>query len=243
MKALCLTVIAILAAMTPVLGADEETAAHELAAAARSWDVEAATLVLSGLRRTPERESDRRLAVRVEAGLLVAELLRVEYEQTPAEQRVERRLLGQRIDAAAEEALALVDRLAESSERERMRADLLATLIRSDFRAKQHEAELKAAVARALELDPDNPRALVTAAKPWLFADAEHGGDPRQAIVLLDRALALDPELEPALLLRALAHDVVGDHDAAIQGWRRALERNPQCRPARWQLEHAGAQG
>jgi tetratricopeptide (TPR) repeat protein len=226
----------------PAGGAELESARQELVAAARAYDAEAATAVLAGLRRPLEEETADGLALRVEAGLVVAEVLRVTYEQTPQGERAGRRLLGQRIDAAAEEALTLVDRLPETSERERMRADLLATLIRSDYRAQKHDDAFQAAVARARELDPDNPRALVTAAKPLLFADAAHGGDPAAALRLLDRALELAPGLESAVLLRALALDTVGDQQAALAAWRRALERNPLCRPARWRLERARAE-
>jgi tetratricopeptide (TPR) repeat protein len=167
----------------------------------------------------------------------VAELLRVELEQLPETGRASRRELGQRIDAAAEEALAILDRMPESAETQRIRADLLATMIRSDFRAKRYEAALKAAVARALELDPDSPRALVAAAKPLVFAPPGKGRDLAQALRLLDRALVLAPGLEPAQLLRAEALDRAGRRDEALTAWRAALAANPACRPARHRLE------
>jgi len=204
--------------------------------AAKAYDAEKVALVLSRLRAAGD--STAAIRSRIEAGLTLAELLRITYEQTPAEQREQRRLLGQRIDVAAEEALALLDRLTESSERERLRADLLATLIRSSFRAKKHEGALKAAVAKALALDPDNPKALVTAAKPLLFAESSHGGDPEQALRLLDRALELDPDLEPARLLHAHALEILGDEAAARREWEQALVANPACQPARWRLGH-----
>jgi len=95
-------------------------------------------------------------ALQIRAGLLAAELLRVRFEQAAAGPAGERERLGQQIDAFAEEALALLVAQPESSERHRLEADLLATMIRSDFRAKKYEARFNAAVAHARELDPAN---------------------------------------------------------------------------------------
>ena len=137
--------------------------------AARHYDLEATLAVLSQARA--EGASDPKLQpLLVEAGLQAAELLRLEHEQTPKRERGRRRRLGQQIDAIAKEAIERLETLAESSQRARQMADLLATLIRSDFRAKRHQDALRQAVARALELDERNARAWVSAAKPYLFA-------------------------------------------------------------------------
>jgi len=197
------------------------------------WDAAAATEVLNTARELDGSEARR---LRVEAGLALASILRVEYEQTPEDEREARRVLGSRIDVAAEEALALLDGLPESSERERIRADLLATMIRSDFRAQKYRDRLNAAIDRALELDPDNPRALVSAAKPLVFAPEGQGRDLEAAVDRLDRALAVEPDLEAALLLRAEARRRLGDVEEARADWRRALEVNPDSQPARWAL-------
>ncbi len=205
---------------------------HRLEAALRSYDAGAAVEVLSSLRGEPGSPP----LLRVRAGLAVAELLRLEFESTAVGDRELRRILGARIDAAAEEALQALDELPESSERERLRADLLATLIRSDYRAKRHQPALEAAIARALELDPANPRALATAAKPLIFAPPEKGRDLVEAVATLDRALALDPGLESALLLKALALEMQGKADESQAVLRLALAANPDCRPARDRL-------
>lgn len=218
-------VVALAAFLAPVWADDLE---RRLDQAVRSYDAEAAQEVVSAL-----RAADRRTELRVRAGLALAELLRLEYEWTPEANREARRVLGGRIDAAAEEALGLLGSLSESSERERMRADLLATMIRSDYRAKRFEDELRAAVDRALALDPDNPRALVAAAKPLLFAPPERGRDLAQGVAVLDRALALEPELEPALLLKAHALELLGRDAEARALYREVLAANPASAPAR----------
>jgi tetratricopeptide (TPR) repeat protein len=215
--------------------------ASDLTEARRSWDADAVIAVQSRVRSELRGSTDdEAVRLRVRSGLAVAEILRVEYERVSTDRGDVRRVLGDRIDAAAEEALSLLDELPESSDRERMRADLLATMIRSDYRAKRFEPELRAAVDRALELDPDNPLAHVAAAKPLLFAPEDRGRDVDAALEHLDRALALDPQSESARLLRAAAREMAGDVDGSRDDARAALAANPSCAPARRMLEHLG---
>lgn len=229
--------LAAAAALALAVGGGEEAAtlAGELERAVAGYDAQAAEVVLGRARgAAAARESDAELRLlRVRAGLAVAELLRIDFEGTPEAERTARTTLGQRIDAVAGEALGLLPELPESSERFRIEADLVATMIRSDFRAKKLRGRLDEATGRALALDPGNARAWVTAAKPFVFAAPEHGGDPQEALRRLDRALALEPGLEPALLLRALVHDRLGDRARAAADWRAALAANPRCEPAR----------
>ena len=207
--------------------------------AVRSYDTSAATVVLSEARVALSSSSSPQLAeLHARAALAVAELLRIEFEELAATETEQRRLLGLRIDAAAEDGLQVLDGLPETSELQRTRSDLIATMIRSDFRAKKHEQEFRTAVERALELDQSNARAWVSSAKPYLFAEPEQGGDVAEALRRLDRALELDPGLESARLLRAVAHEKAGDPAAAERDWQAALRANPQCRPA---LERVGA--
>jgi tetratricopeptide (TPR) repeat protein len=201
--------------------------------AVRRYDVAAATTVMSEARvARSSSDSPQFAALHVRAALAVAELLRIELEGLAPGAAEQRRLLGLRIDAAAEDGLTVLDGLPDSSEAQRTRADLIATMIRSDFRAKKYELSFRVAVDRALELDPGNAQAWVSSAKPYLFAEPEHGGDVAEALRRLDRALELDPQLESARLLRAVAHDKAGDPAAADRDWQAALRANPQCRPA-----------
>jgi tetratricopeptide (TPR) repeat protein len=213
------------------LASSETPLEIDLERAARAYDSGAAVRLLSRVRQ--QRAANPSLAgLQVRAGLLAAELLRIELEAAASPDRARRRLSGQRIDAFAREALELLPELPEDSERARIEADLLGTMIRSDFRARRHEGALEAAIARALELDGQNPRAWVSAAKPYLFAKPEHGGDLNEAIRLLTKALGLQPGLESARLLRAHAFDRLGDEASARRDWRQALALNPECTPA-----------
>ena len=215
-------------------GEDRAAVERAVARAERTWDAAGAVEALSRARTLHRAAPSPATALlQMRAGLLAAELLRVEFEQAKGAASPDRETLGQRIDASAEEALALLPSLPASSERWRIEADLIATMIRSDFRAKKHEPRLRAAIAEARRLDPGNARALVSEAKPFLFAPPEHGRDLRAGIALLDRGLALDPRLEPALLLRAFARDGLGERAAAEADWRAALALNPDCRPAK----------
>jgi tetratricopeptide (TPR) repeat protein len=227
---------ALLATIAVAAGAAEPPAAVErdLAAAQRRWDADAAVAVLTRARVLQRAAPSPATALlQIRAGLLAAELLRVRLEQSTSTSSADRETLGAQIDAFAGEALALLPALPDSSERWRMEADLVATMIRSDFRAKKYETRFRTAVAKALALDPGNAMAIVSEAKPLLFAPPEHGRDYRAGIALLDKALALEPGLEAALLLRAFGHDRLGEHAAAEADWRAALAANPDCEPAR----------
>lgn len=215
-------------------GPPAATIEADLAGALRRYDADAAVAAL-GRARELDRSAPTPSTVllRVRTALAAAELLRVRFEQAPKDDAQGRTVLGQRIDAAAEEGLALLDRLPAGSERYRVEADLVATMIRSDFRARKYEARFATAVARALELDPRNARAILASAKPLVFAPVEHGRDLPRAVETLTRALVLDPTLEPARLLRAFALDAQGQHEAARRDWRAALAANPDCAPAR----------
>ena len=237
--AVCL--VTALAVASAVIGADADSVGElerALEEASRRYDLDAAIAAQSDARTLLREDgSPARAELLVRASLAVAELLRIEFEEWPEGGREGRRTTGQRIDVAANEGLTVLDSLPETSENERRRADLIATKIRSDFRAKKYRDDFDRAVARALELDPDNARAWVAKAKPFLFASPEHGGDIDEAVRLLSHALDLEPELETARLLRAEAYSRLGEDDAAAADWRAALEGNPHCTPARKRLK------
>lgn len=232
--------LALLSAAAPQV--DLAGVERDVALAERRWDCDAAVAALSSARSLARSApGPATTSLHVRAGLLAAELLRVRLEQAASDGTTTREQLGQQIDAFAGEALALVDSQPVTSEHYRIEADLLATMIRSDFRAKKYEARFNAAITRARELDPRNPHALVSQAKPFLFAPPGRGRDPARGIELLDRALALDPRLESALLLRAFGREQLGDRTGAEADWRAALKLNPDCAPARQSLARNAA--
>jgi len=219
---------------TPALaGASGTCSQDSITAAERTYDPQAARSALDACTLEASTSSDEALGERLaRAALLVAELDRIDFEGLAPSQKKQRREIGRSIDAAADLGLETLDSLSETSCRQRMRADLLATKIRSDFRAKKYAKEMKAAAARALELDPGNARAMVALAKPFLFADDRHGRDLEEAIRLLGEALAVDSTLESALLLRALAFETQGNTEASQSDLKAALAANSTCRPA-----------
>ena len=215
------------------LATDLDALGRDLKTATRAYDRGLAITVLARIRRLNEEQmSPAGADLQARAALVAAEIERLAFESAPPGERAVRSEIGRRIDEAAEQGLAILDRMSESSERYRIEADLLATKIRSDFRAKKYRKEFRAAVARALELDERNARAWVTAAKPLAFAGPNRGGDLSEAVRLLDHALELEPGLESALLLRGLVWERRGDQARAAADWHAALDANPQCRPA-----------
>jgi len=204
-----------------------------ITAAERTYDLQAARSALDACTLEASGTSDEALGENLtRAALLVADLDRIDFEELDPSQGKQRRALGGSIDAAADVGLETLESLPETSCRQRLRADLLATKIRSDFRAKKYVNEMKAAAARALELDPRNARAMVSLAKPFLFADDRHGRDLEEAVRMLSEALDVDPTLESALLLRALAFEAQGNTEACRNDLRAAVAANPNCRPA-----------
>lgn len=101
--------------------------------------------------------------------------------------------------------------------------------------------EALAAVERAQALNPLNPRLPQREAE--LASDA---GDWGRAEEAYERGIRLDPEHYAPYLFRASYHEQVGDREAALRDYRRAMALNPldkdlQRRAAR--LENASAGG
>lgn len=233
MTAFVLAYIAFLSSAQAAISPD--TASSALDAARKSYDLVAATQLLDA---AAAHAGDAAWApVLVEAGLLVAELRRIEWEQLPESNLAKRRAVGEQIDAAAQSALQALEQLPKDSSYYCLRADLLGTLIRSDFRAKKYRNEMESSAAKAVELDPANARAYVSQAKPYVFAETNEGGDPMKAVELLTKALELDPQLETARCLRGLAHQKAGDIPRARSDWETALKFNPACKPAQDELK------
>lgn len=104
----------------------------------------------------------------------------------------------------------------------------------------------------ALELDPQFAPALAARAQVALFlSDSIHayGDTPiadsvARAEVLLERALAVNPQLASAHAVRGLKHHIVRDFDRASKALARALELNPSHGDAlNWRLLTLGSAG
>lgn len=201
------------------------------------YDLEGAETLMAALQpyvTENPNETSRMMLARV--ALLVAELRRMDYETTDAEAR-DKRLLGRTIDDAAKVALDALADISSSSEKWRMTADVYGTMIRSKYKGNKYSGEMDKATELALELDPGNANAVVTACKRLLFAKPGQGGDVPAALDLLKRALEIDPEHERALIFRGIAYDKLGDEEQAQVDWKRALEVNPHSRLAKDNLE------
>jgi len=206
--------------------------------ARRTYDLSAAIELRASMREALKASpSPELLRLLTDVCLLEAELHRIEFENLPEAHRQDRRELGALIDEAAEEGLATLTELDPDSDTFRLQADLLGTLIRSKFRGKKYRRAMESAAQQALDLDPGNALALVSLAKPHVFHPSRTEDDLALGLELLDRALALDSDLEPARLLRGRALAELGRTDEAIADWQSALDRNPDCSPARSLLE------
>ena len=150
----------------------------------------------------------------------------------------QRRELGDRIDTVAEEGLHALQDHEETSETWRLRADLYGLMIRTDFQATKYRQTMIEAADRAMALDPQNPLAYLSRAKPYLFADPGRGQDLDAATRLIDQALALNPGLEPARLLKAFALHEQKHTPEALALLEKLLAENATCKPAhRWLAE------
>lgn len=230
-------ILTVLLVCGATVSAQEKDIVSLLDSARLRYDLDGASAALD--RALNAAESDSTAAAKrlvAQAVLLTAELRRIEWETIPETDFAKRRPLGNAIDQAAEAGLRALDTLPPDSEVYRLRADLLAVMIRSDYRAKKYRKQMEEAAAKAVELDPMNARAYVSQAKPYVFAESHQGGDLAKAIALLTKALDLDPELETARCLRGLAYKRSGDVENARADWSLALEKNPHCRPAEEEL-------
>ena len=216
----------------PLLG---ETFDTQLRVAQQRYDLAQATKLVEELRRV-EDETERATLL-PQALLLTTELLRIDFEALPDKQHAERRALGKSIDGNAKEALEILKGVPESSEAWRVRADLYGVMIRTKYQANKYGKRMEEAIEKALTLDPMNPRAYVSAAKPCLFAEAGNRRDLAQANEFLAKAIECNPELESAWLLKAFAQEEAQERDKAVDTYKKILERNPTCQPAKERLE------
>ena len=96
-------------------GGPEESLDAQLDTARQRYDVRGAEEILAKLQEEQRGSGTPSAALLTRACLLVAELYRIDYEDTPESERTERRALGAKIDSAAREGLRCVEMLPESS--------------------------------------------------------------------------------------------------------------------------------
>lgn len=173
------------------------------------------------------------------AALIVAESRRYEYEKAEGVMDPrDRRLLGRTIDDVATIGLGALANVPDSlSEKWRMSADFYGTMIRSNYKGSKFVTELETATDRAVELDPSNPFALITASKRPLFAEDNRGGDVPVAMEFLNKAIEIDPKLDRAYAFRGAGYEKLGEMDKAVADWKKALELAPNSRLAREKLD------
>jgi len=211
--------------------------------ARRNFDIQASREVLDKLIACAEGSTDKSDSKALAyAALAFAELQRLKYEENDAEPK-ERRAMGKSIDEAAVVGRAALDNLEESSETFRVRADLFALMIRTDYQGKRYAKKMDKASAMALELDENNPHAHVTASKKLVFAKKSRGGNLPEGLEHLNTAIRLDDTHEMALILRGSAFEKMEDYAAAKADWTRAVQLNPKCNPAIKNLERLADEG
>jgi len=205
----------------------------------READLEGALKLIEALQaRTVSNAKPADLMLLGRATLTAAEVRRYAYEKGSDMDPRDRRLLGRTIDEVAKIGHDAMDAMPEdNSERWRIKADLYMTMIRSYYKGNKYIDAMDLAQDKALELDPNNANALVTAAKRPLFAEEQHGGDVPKALELLNRALDINPNLERAVTFRGVAYELMGEKDKAIAEWQRALALNPKSQLATDKLE------
>lgn len=216
----------------------EPSLASRVDAMERQYDIAQAELLTKELRQTAQLDAYERNLLLARCALSIAEIKRIEFERTPPDDRAQRQAIGKEIDAAADETLSNLANAPETSETWRVRADAYGVKIRSNYQAQRYHKDMEDATAHARALDPKNARAVVSAAKPLIFADSDHGGDMAKGLAVLEDALTLDPAQEEGQLLRAFALRKLGRDAEAQEAYRQVLARNPACAPAKYELAH-----
>jgi tetratricopeptide (TPR) repeat protein len=182
-----------------------------------------------------EHPDDEAKLAAVRAALTVCEFNRYDYLKLNEIEK--RRAVGDTIDALAKTAHETLATLPDTSEKFRLTADLYATMIRTQYHGKQYAKDMDAAASKALEMDPTNPDAYVTSSKRQLYAPEKRGGDVEAALEKLNKAIELNPQHAQAWVLRGIAHEKLGNKEAAQADWKKAQEINPHARAARENLD------
>lgn len=96
--------------------------------------------------------------------------------------------------------------------------------------AENDQAEALRWIEEVLEIEPENPAALISRARIML-----HEGDSKQAVVDLRVALRIEPDSVPARLLLAEAQAKDGASSLALDNYRKVLQVNPGNKVALFQ--------
>ncbi len=216
-----------------------ETLQQRLVQAEKNYDTDEALKLVDEIQAhvaaEPSVEANIALA---RAALIVAESRRYDYEKAEGVMDPrDRRLLGRTIDDVASIGLAALAQVPDTlSEKWRMSADFYGTMIRSNYKGSKYVQELESSTERAVELDPSNPFALITASKRPLFAEENRGGDVPVAMDYLNKAIEIDPSLERAYAFRGVGYESLGEMDKAVADWKKALQLAPNSRLAKDKL-------
>ncbi|MBI1321279.1 MAG: tetratricopeptide repeat protein [Candidatus Hydrogenedens sp.] len=189
---------------------------------------------------TADTQSEELRWVLAEDTLLVASLLRYRYEK-PDTSNTEKRSLGEQIDQTASIGFTALGGLPDTSEKHRIMSDLYAMMMRTRFKGNRFQEAMHDNINKALELDPKNAKALVSQSRRKLFAEEEYGGDFEGGLALINEAIELDPTDESAYILRGLAYEQHDEPEKALADWEKALEINPDARPAQEHLDRVRA--
>ncbi|MET0179436.1 MAG: tetratricopeptide repeat protein, partial [Novosphingobium sp.] len=92
-------------------------------------------------------------------------------------------------------------------------------------------AEAATAMKRATALDPDNPEYFSMLGEALVMGSKDGAGMPADAEAAFARALALDPKDPRARYFQAVAIDLKGQHEKAIDAWFALLADTPADAP------------
>lgn len=92
-------------------------------------------------------------------------------------------------------------------------------------------AEAATAMKRATGLDPDNAEYFSMLGEALVMASKDGGGMPPDATAAFDKALALDPKDARARYFQAVAIDLAGRHQEALDAWFALLRDTPADAP------------
>jgi tetratricopeptide (TPR) repeat protein len=96
------------------------------------------------------------------------------------------------------------------------------------FAGPRYGPKVDAENRRALELDPNNPRALASRGRQYLESPKMFGGDVEKSIAEFRKALELDPTSDEAFVWLAIALRKKGDNTGADKALQEALRLNPR---------------